>query len=152
MKFFFLAMILTHTYLGAQLPSCFNNVEREFFSYPVVAQAFSNNNIQQAYWPVLYQQLQQNAGYVPAIVEQTAQRMNPNPLNPFQPLAAADLLKTVLFRIFHDTMIVNQSIDTNRIIHESDINQMFRFIRAKQNRLLTTCFGIQSEADMKITE
>ena len=153
MKFVLMTFLALHTYLGAaQLPACFYKIEAEFFSYDVVAQAFSNNFIQQSSWQVLYNQLQQNARFVPSMVEKAAAQMNPNPLNPYQPLAASELLKRVLFQVFHDTMIANQRIVTNRIINESDINQMFIYIRSQKSPLLSACFGEQSEADQRVTE
>ena len=78
--------------------------------------------------------------------------MNSNPLNPYQPLIAGELLKRVLYKVFHDTMLANRAIFTNRVIHESDITQMFHYIRAQQSYLFSGCFGEQSEADQRVTE
>lgn len=152
MKYLILLAILWSAYLPAQLPSCFYRIESDFFSYTVVTAAFSNNSIQQSLWPVLYQQLQQNIRYIPGMVEQAAAQMNPNPLNPYQPLIAGELLKRVLYKVFHDTMLANQRIITNRIIHESDIRQMFNFIHAQQSAFLSSCFGLESEANQRVTE
>lgn len=151
-KIICLFILLCSSRLSAQLPACFNQIEQNFFSYQVVAQAFSNSNIAQAHWSVLYTQLQQNARYVPMMVEQTAARMSPNPLNPYQPLLAGELLKRVLYKVFFDTMYANRAIITNRYINESDINQMFIFIRSQQSYLLSGCFGAESEADQRVTE
>lgn len=137
---------------NGQLPPCFSQVEQNFFNYDVVAQAFSNNGIPQSAWPVLYAQIQQNVRYVPVMVEQTAARMSPNPLNPYQPLLAGELLKRVLYKIFFDTMFANRNIVTDRQIHESDIRQMFLYIRSRQTLLLSSCFGAESEADQRVTE
>jgi|694.fasta_scaffold01263_29 hypothetical protein len=149
---FFLLLVLFKPYLGAQLPPCFSQIESEFFNYTVVAQAFANSNVQQSSWQPIYNQLQQNVRYVPAMVEQAAAQMNPNPLNPFQPLVAAELLRRVLYKIFHDTVIANSYLITNRTISESDINLMFMYIRAQQSNLFSACFGEQSEASMRVTE
>ena len=118
----------------------------------MVAQAFSNNSIPQAVWPVLYNQIQQNSQYAHTMVEHAAAQMNPNPLNPYQPLIAGELLKRVLFKIFHDIMLANRAIITNRVITESDINQMFIYIRSQQSLLLSGCFGVESESDQRVTE
>ncbi len=142
---FFPILLLFSKCYSQQIPPCFYQLETNFFTYDVVATAFNLNYVYQAQWVPLYNALQSNARKIPSMIEERARKSNPNPLNPFNPVAASELLRQVLFDVFNETM--HESLYTN----ETAIRQMFRYIRAEKSLLLSSCLGEASEADQRIT-
>jgi hypothetical protein len=76
---------------------------------------------------------------VPRLVSERAGEMNPDPFIPFQPEAASALLRSVLLQVFSDTLAVFH------ITNQNKVDEMYKYIRARQNQLIVACFGEEEE-------
>jgi hypothetical protein len=116
--------------------ACFKEIELDFFREDIVSQALSLHGVSQTNWKNINNNLRERARHVPRILRQKAEYMHPNPFqSPFQTRVAAQLLRQTLYEIFAATL------KDNNITNESNIKDMFRYIREKQAHRLIACFG-----------
>jgi hypothetical protein len=127
-------------------PGCLHDIETHFFTFSLVAQALSTHKITQDRWGLIYRQLEARSAVVPTLMQQRAKQLLPNPLQPYQPEAAAALLRAILFEIFEQTMRANYINDPYAI------QSMFNYIRVNQASLLRPCVGVGALVDPPITE
>ncbi len=128
------------------IPPCFTSIANNFFSYPVISQAFSLNRIPQSRWLPIYQALQTNSRQIPHLFDEAAKQYQPNPLNPYQPYLVGEVMKQVLYNVFA------MSLWQYGITNQSDIRQMFKYISVTQSGQFTACFGQGSGFDQPIIE
>jgi len=141
MKYFIFCLFLPVVLYAQQMPPCFRDLQTNFFSYEVMSGAFFLYNVHQSDWQPLYQAVQSNAALVPSIVQAKAARKIPNPLYPFQPQVAVQILLEAEFEIFAGVMRNYQS--TQLYINDSLIRQMFNYIRERQNDRIARCLGLR---------
>lgn len=120
---------------SAQLPSCYREMEINFFKPNLVNEALSLHSVPQSNWTPINQELQKNVRFVPQLVKERADRMIPNPFVPFQPQAASALLRSVLFEVFSRTLAVFH------ITNQNKVDEMFQYLRERQSQLFLSCFG-----------
>lgn len=120
----------------AEIPSCFFQIEQEFFNPTYVTQAISSNRrIAQSSWSVINQQLQKNVQSIPSIVSQRAEKMHPNPLSPrFLPLEAEKLLNDVQFEVLARTLLPFQ------VTNPHEIRDILNYLRSKMAKKWSSCF------------
>lgn len=134
--FISLSILCIHLPADAEPPDCFRDIERTFFEPSYVMGALSLHGELQGLWVPITNDLQAIQGDVERRVRARAEQMHPNPLdNPFNTHAAALLLMDELFRMFSETM------HAHIITNESDIHQMFYYIRGRNIPKLKACFG-----------
>ncbi len=137
----FSVAVLFHVPVWSQtaLPACYQDLATNFFKYEIVAQAFSMHNVNQNTWSTLISQLQNQAKNVPQLIQQQAQKINPNPLSPtFQVEPATQLLHDVLFAVFYQVLVNNYiTLYTNQI----SITNMFQYIWLQQLQAIQNCLG-----------
>lgn len=133
--------VATHVHAYDDSPSCFKDLQTNFFSYDAVAQALSMHYTQQGQWQLYYTAIKDRAKYVPDILKARAAKMDPNPLeHPFQAKAAEELLEQVLYDVFYDAMIYNG------YTNQSSIRDMFHYIRQQNAYRIQQCLGIDIDA------
>lgn len=80
--------------------------------------------------------LRQKNRTIPQLMKDQARRMRPNPLeNPFDPVAAEDLFRQVLWNVFADVMI------QHNIKNRPQIEGAFNFIYKEESKRITGCLG-----------
>lgn len=123
--------------LQAEMPSCYRQIEQNFFNPIFVSQALSLHfTIFQSSWSEISRKVRQNATQVPRIVRERAEKMHPNPHNvPIDYYESAKLLREVLLEVLTATLVEFQITNPNQI------NQIFDFVREKQQPQLDACFG-----------
>ncbi|MBA3957488.1 MAG: hypothetical protein H0X51_03715 [Parachlamydiaceae bacterium] len=116
---------------------CFRDLQVHFFEPLWVTQALSLHQIFQSQWDPINSKLQDRVRDVPTILKQRANRRGySSPLeNPFQPIAAGELLRQILLEMF--TQVLNESNITN----QSDIEEMFAYIEQQQRERIKACLG-----------
>ncbi len=118
------------------VPSCYKDLEINFFDPEITTQAFALHNIDQSSWNLLLQSLKNKAANVPSIIDQRAKRMQRNPLDhPFQPKEAEQLLMDVLY----ENLV--EALHERNFITQFDNREMFNYIRRRQADRLKACFG-----------
>lgn len=117
------------------LPPCYRDLEEHFFIPEVTAKALSLHNIYQSQWDIIVRDLQLRSSEVHGIVDARASRMYPDPLNsPIQTEVAKELILQVLFEIFADVLY------SRNYTSQSDIREMFNYIRRQQADRIKACF------------
>lgn len=117
-------------------PECFKNIERSFFDSNHVLEALSLHGVLRGQWLPITDDLQARQTEFSKMVEQRASTMSPNPLDsPFDTPRAAAVLMEVLYEVF------SQVLHEHYVYNESDIREMFYFIRSKHIVQLKACFG-----------
>lgn len=120
---FTLAIFLTH---GA-VPKCYDHLADHFFDEEeVVLQAFSLHEVNQNTWIPMVRDLQRFSRGASIRIRRLAPQLQENPLHPFSPARAGELLAQVLFEIFQG--VLNQYLITN----PDAIRDMFDYIRRRQ--------------------
>ena len=120
----------------AEIPACYKDLELNFFKVNLLNEALSLHAVSQSNWSLINMELQRNIKRVPEIVRQRAKGMDPNPFEiPFQSHAAAELLRQVLLEVFSETLAIFH------ITNQSNIEEMFQYIRERQSQRLVACFG-----------
>jgi len=124
----------------ADAPPCYKNIEANFFRPELVSEALSLHSVPQSQWTLINTELQQELKRVPIMVKERASKMHPNPFGtPFQPQAAVEVLRQVLFEVFSSTLA------TFNITNQQKIEEMFQYIRQRQSQRMLSCFGQETE-------
>lgn len=128
-------LLLACPSLQAEAPSCFKEIERDFFRTDYVYEALSLQGVGQSNWAIINAELRSRAKLIPEIVEGRAQQMIPNPLAfPFDPEGAEALLSRVFIDVLNDTLRVFNIDNRNKA------EEMYRYIRDKQVDRFNRCF------------
>jgi hypothetical protein len=121
-------------------PSCFWAVSTSFFNSRILTGAFSLYNVDQNLWYPITMQLQNSSQLVPGLLQQYAQRQNPNPLGPmYNPDAIASLLQQVLFEQFYQVMQGYRYAYGNNTINDATIQGMFNYLWLQHFNELHQC-------------
>lgn len=135
-RFFWLCCVAVPACLVGEASMCYKDIEKDFFREAFVSQALNLHTVSQSTWTPINIRLRQNARKVPELVKQRAAGMRRNPFNyPFQPEEAGEVLMQVLFEVFASTLA------EFNINNASDVSQMFRYLRDRQQERLVACFG-----------
>jgi hypothetical protein len=118
-----------------QMPSCYRDLETNFFKPNLVNETLSLHSISQSNWALINEELQRNVLQVPRMVRERASHMHPNPFEPFQPQAASALLRTVLLEVLSNSLAVFH------ITNQNQIEEMYQYIRERQSQLFLSCLG-----------
>lgn len=87
-------------------PSCYRDLERNFFEEKAVTTALSLWQVQQGQWRSIVYELKKQSQEAERLIKEKAARYSVNPLqNPFQPDVAKSLLKETMWQIFRRVMI-----------------------------------------------
>lgn len=135
-KILFLSSLFFVTTLSAwdARPSCYKDLERNFFQFKVTSEALALWRVPQGQWDAIVKLAQFKGREAESLIERKARRYSPNPLqNPFQPDVAKDLLKETMFQIFERTVIESGFFDT------VSIERMFDYIWTSDPRI-QSCF------------
>lgn len=116
-------------------PACFEDVQKHFFQSTYVLDALSMHGVPQGQWIPINSDIQSRQLDIPRLVKEWAGTMHPNPLSPYNKYDAARLLMAVLYDLFKNVVL------THYVFNESDIRQMFYYIRGKNLDKLKACFG-----------
>lgn len=135
-KSLFAALALSLTSLAyAEVPSCFHDLERNFFRTDYVNEALSLQGIGQSNWAIINTELRGQIKRVPEMVKQRAKYLSPNPLeSPFDPVGAEALLDGVLLDVLAETLQIFQ------ITNRSRAEEMYAYIKEKQIDRFHHCF------------
>lgn len=129
---------------NADAPPCYKNIESNFFRPELVSEALSLHSVPQSNWALINTELQHELKRVPMMVKERANKMQPNPFGtPFQPQAAVEVLRQVLFEVFSSTLT------TFNITNQQKIEEMFQYIRQRQSQRMLSCFGQEIEQNDK---
>ena len=135
-------MFFLPSLLAGEASVCYKDIEKDFFREVFVNQALSIHNVSQSTWRAINVKLQENARHVPELVKQRAAAMRRDPFKtPFQADVAGELLNHVLFEVFSSTLA------QFNVTNASDVSQMFRYLRERQQARLVTCFGKEAMDD-----
>lgn len=127
-------------------PSCYKDLELNFFQRAVVSQALNLHRVDQGAWTPIVQILQETSKRVPALIKAKALRLSPNPFDPvFIPELARQLLEETLFEVFSGVMISYNPYQQLKI-NGGDIQDMFNYILNSQAKRMERCFGIIKKA------
>jgi hypothetical protein len=120
-------------------PSCYRQLQTDFFGEQQVAQALSLYKVQQTAWRLIFNDLRKAAQGVPALVQARANAKVPNPLAPpFDAGGAIQILQESLFQVFYSTMMRYSSDPHNRI-NQNTINGAFRYLWDSQQNRIQQC-------------
>ena len=139
-------MLLLAATLGAydDRPPCYKQLERDFFHYPIVAEAFSNLRVPQGQWDPIFKLLVNRQTQLESIIEQKAHARHPDPLqHPFQSDVAADLLHETAFQIFERCLLEGGFYDT------VSIRTMFDYIWTHEPRVAECVVSHSTEGPVR---
>lgn len=122
--------------LHGEVPSCFRQIERDFFRADIVSQALSIQNVAQSNWAIINYELELRAAQVPQRVRSRANHLIPNPLEPYDPIAAQALLEEVLQQVLAETLVLFH-IDSR-----AKIGEIYGYIKDKQIDKFNRCFSV----------
>lgn len=119
---------------------CFKDLQTHFFRPDLVMEALSLHEVYQSQWQPIVQKLQDSSKDVPQLLKLKAENLElsgqRNPLlSPFDPEGADKLLNEILMQVF--TNVLRES----NVLLESDIKDMYVYIRNKQTDRLKACYG-----------
>lgn len=119
----------------AEAPACLDEIARHFFSADIVSEALSMHGVGQANWILIERELSAGASAVPAIVRDRARQLIPNPLDP-----PYDLVRTraLLEQALLDVML--STLYTYHVTNPAKVEDMYRYIRDKQEAKFNQCF------------
>ena len=104
-------------------PPCYKDLERDFFHFKILGEAFSNWLVPQGQWDPIFRMLVDRQEQAEYVINEGARRYSPNPLqNPFQSDVARDLLHQTMYQIFERCMLESGFFDT------VSIARMFEYI------------------------
>lgn len=122
------------TVTGATVNECTSELLLSYFPEPFVRETLMENDIPKDKQDAIVQDLKGKDRVVVELVEQKAEKMNPNPLkNPENRMAAIKLFRESLFTVFNDVMQVNGVTD------ESKIHKMLDTILDKKAKHFAYC-------------
>ena len=108
-------------------PRCYRDLADHFFDDDkAIMQALSLHRVTESSWTPIIHELQRQSRSTYPLVRERARRIDPNPLEPFQPAAAEKLLMYSLLEMFQNVM--NKYLITN----PDGITDMFDYIRRHQ--------------------
>ncbi len=130
-------LLIAPFFCFAEPPSCYAQLEREFFNPVYVNQALSMHNISQSAWPEVNRILKENSAVIPARTRALASKQRPNPFNPpFDGEAAAKILTRVQLEVLSKTLVRFQ------IQNPYVVQQIYGYIKEQQQERWNTCFGL----------
>lgn len=140
---FLLAMSYPHEAISYDSsPSCFRQLETQFFQEKITAEALSLHNVYQSQWERIIDSLHKRSQAIPQLIKQRAMHMKPNPFDrPFQKEEAEKLLMQAL----HEVMSVTMK-EFYVSVSERDIDEMIEYIKSKQSHKFEACFGSEKNA------
>lgn len=125
-------------------PSCVQDIETGFFNEVWLFEAMSYHYVQQSAWKMIARDIQYRSGTIPRQVKAARNRLPTDPFqDPFNGQASWALIRGVLLQNFREVMNFYQ------IFNESDINQMFEYIEAKQMARIQRCFQLDKPVQVK---
>lgn len=133
-KIFFLLIFIASLHGYDKRPSCYIDLERNFFNMGAVIQAMSMQMVPQGQWDPIVRSLSEAERSLEAMIEDKARRLPKNPFDPeFDPEIAKELLLSSAFDIFSRVVYFNGFTDT------VGIRTMFNYAISQDPRL-TACF------------
>ena len=133
-KFFLLMICMACSWLEAAPLPCFDAIEKDFFSYDVVAQACSLNLIYQPYWVPVYKTLKANSKQLKNRYEQKLSRIVTTPNLTIE--TSKQLIFESLYEIFVLSCLENR-LNNDPLVFAS----MFRYIATQHNYMVNNCWG-----------
>lgn len=130
------AVLLFGGALNGEAPSCFREIARDFFRADIVSQALSIQNVAQSNWAIINYELELRASEIPQRIRTRANQLIPNPLEPYDPIAAQALLEEVLQQVLAETLVLFH-IDSR-----AKIGEIYGFIKEKQIDKFNRCFSV----------
>jgi|GEM_PF-1652504 len=122
-------------------PSCYKDLQLNFFQTSIVSQALSLHRVDQSSWTPIVKLLQESSKNIPSIIKAKAQNSRPNPLDPiFIPDVAREILEETLYEVFSGVLISYNPYQ-QILINSADIEDMFGFIMSKQQQKFDSCLG-----------
>lgn len=128
------------------VPACYFQLASTFFPYPLVAQALSSHRVTQDRWGIIFNDLQARSPGIPQLLIARANTLTPNPLQPYDSVAAGALMRVVLEEVYTQSLMANYITDPY-IIHTS-----FNFIRDQQAFRVRACLGEGPMVNQPVTE
>lgn len=113
---------------------CVSRLQSSFADYTTFAQALSLYRVAQSQWVPLYNTFRDNMGSLHKRIQATAHRMRPNPLNPFDPQKARNLLRRELYAIIKESMILSNYPT------QGGFGQIAEYLISKQIPSMPLCF------------
>lgn len=115
-------------------PSCFQQLERDFFNRKNVIEALSFARVQQGVWELIANELDQSSGSIHLKLRRRAEELNPDPLEkPFNMEQSKKLLEQVLIAEMKAAFIKYD------VYRESDVLVAFNFLKDRQKRKWQQC-------------
>lgn len=121
-------------------PRCYHDLQVHFFRPELVQQALSMHHVPQSVWAPITQVLNGESARIPGYLRDKARKMKDNPLDPvFQPEVALALLEDTLLEVFSFALMPYMNYQAV-IINQGDVQDMFQYIRKKQEKTFIKCF------------
>lgn len=113
---------------------CIQYLQNKFVSYSQLAQALSFFRVSQSQWVPISDGMKSKMRELNKRVKEKAARIKPNPLNPFDPKKARELLKNELYTILYESMLLSNYPS------EAGIGEILNYLITKQPPSYSLCF------------
>lgn len=140
MKKLYLMLVICCFWIAGEAgePQCYRYLADHFFDdEKAIMQALSLHRITESSWTPIVHDLQRQSQRILPLVKEGARRLENNPLEPYQPEAAEQLLATTLLEVFTGILY------SYRVTNSSDIGEMFNYIKSK-HQAWQACFRAES--------
>lgn len=119
-----------------EIPPCFVQLERQFFSFRAVEQALSLYEVPQGAWGHITSELQASGALIPQKIRERANRLGKNPFNyPFDRKGASGILDAVLY----ETLV--QVLDKWGVRDEPSRRGIYQYLKEQSAPLFRSCLG-----------
>ena len=126
-----IALLQSSSLLSTPLP-CFGYLQQNYFSYNLVAQALSLNNIDQPYWVPIYNSLQAHSRELPARYEQKTAGIPSASLT-------IDIARQKIIDSLYEIFVI--SCLENQIKIPTLLERMFKYIMIQNTYMVESCFA-----------
>lgn len=120
-------------------PACYRQMQTTFFRSDIVAQALALHNVNQGLWLFIAQDLHRLSSQIPAMIQARARALRPNPLSPFDPNRAIEILEQSLLSIFMSVMQSYKYKISSSNINNDTILRIFNYIWLQQQNGILQC-------------